>query len=136
MGTRTLLGCIAALAVLLAVGLLTTLLGPRVNQAIDTGLGSIALVDLLATFVAMVAGGWIARRNFRWLAVALNAISWIAILAVLLLAADATSPPAMQSLPALLQYNGLAILLSLVFAWLGAALGERLADRRAAAHTL
>lgn len=133
MGTRTLLGCIAALAVLLAFGLLTTLLGPRVNQAIDTGLGSIALVDLLATFVAMLAGGWIARRNFRWIAVALNAISWLAILAVLLLAADATSPPPMRSLSTLLGYNALAIVLSLALAWLGAALGERLAGRRATA---
>lgn len=136
MGTRTLLGCIAALAVLLAFGLLASLLGPRVNQAIDTGLGSVALVDLLATFVAMLAGGWVARRNFRRIAVALNAISWVAILSVLLLAADATSPPPMQSLPALLQYNALAIVLSLALAWLGAAWGERLANRRATASSL
>lgn len=132
MGTRTLLGCIAALATLLAFGLLGTLVGPRVNQAIDTGLGSIALIDLLATFVAMLAGGWIARRGFGWIAVALNAISWIAILTVLLVSADATSPPPMQSLPALLQYNALAIMLSLALAWLGAVLGERLSARSSA----
>lgn len=127
---RTLMGCIAALATMLVLALPATTLDTQLNRPLDTGVGMVAPIDLLSTLLAMVVGGWVAGPGFRWVAVALTAISWLAILAVLWLIATPASPPPMASPLALLQYNALAIALGLVLAWLGGLLGERLAGRR------
>lgn len=126
MDKRILLGCIAALAVLVGVSLLTQLFGSQLSWSLQTPLGVLPVADVIGTALAMGAGGWVARnRRFRWLALALMAAVWIATLAVLGAAAGPTSPEPMRSLPAMLQYNALAIVLTLAAAWTGAWLGER-----------
>lgn len=126
MDKRILLGCIAALAVLVVVSLLTQLFGAQLSWSLQTPLGVLPVADIVGTLLAMGAGGWVARnRRFRWLALGLMAAVWLAALAVLGTAAGPSSPEPMRSVPAMLQYNALAIVLTLVAAWFGAWLGER-----------
>ena len=126
MSKRALLGCIAALATMLLFDLLLSLSGWQLDLPLETGLGGIPLGSLLVTFGAMLLGGWIARRRFRWIALGLVAALWLAVIVALLLIAQ----PPMDSLPMVLKYNALAIGLSLAAAWFGAMLGERLGERR------
>ena len=126
MSKRVLLGCIAALATMLFFDLLISLSGWQLDLPLETGLGGIPLGSLLVTFGAMLLGGWIARRRFRWIALGLTSVLWLAVVATVL----ATAEPPMDSLAMVLKYNALAIGLSLAVAWLGAVLGERLAERR------
>lgn len=126
--TRILLGCIAALAVMLVFDLLTSLSGWKLDLPLETAVGGIPFGSLLVTFGAMVLGGWIARRRFRWIALGLTAALWLAVIMVLV----ATAEPPSGSLAAVLKYNGLAVVLSLAAAWFGAMLGERLGERRPA----
>lgn len=126
MSKRVLLGCIAALATMLVFELLTVLSGWRLDLPLETGLGGIPLGSLLVTFAAMLLGGWIARRRFRWIALGLAAALWLAVVASLLLVAQ----PPMDSLAMVLKYNALGIGLSLAAAWFGAMLGERLGERQ------
>jgi hypothetical protein len=128
MSKRVLLGCIAALAIMLLFELLTVLSGRQLDLPLETGLGNIPLGSLLVTFGAMLLGGWIARRRFRWIALGLAATLWLAVVATLLL----TAKPPMDSLAMVLRYNALAIGLSLAAAWFGAMSGERLGEHRAA----
>lgn len=125
MSKRLLLGCIAALAAMLVFDLLATLTGLGLDLSWRTRAGTIPFGSLAITFAAMLLGGWIARRRFRWVAVGLTAALWLAVIATLMLIA---APP-MDSLATILRFNGLAAVSGLLLAWLGAVLGERLAER-------
>ncbi|MEG3193174.1 hypothetical protein [Lysobacter sp. D1-1-M9] len=131
MDVRILLGCIAALATLIVLALVVHLFGSDLERGLDTALGPLPLADILGVLLAMGAGGWVARRpGFRWLALGLMAAVWLATLAVLGTFAAPGGPAPMRSIVAMLQYNALAIVLTLAAAWLGAVLGERAAHRR------
>ena len=127
MSKRVLLGCIAALATMLVFDLLTSLSGWPLDLPLETAIGGIPVGSLLVTFGAMLLGGWIARRRFRWVALVLTAVLWLAVVETVLFTAN----PPMDSLSMVLKYNLAAIVLSLAAAWFGAMLGERLAERRA-----
>ncbi|MGQ4660588.1 hypothetical protein [Lysobacter sp. F6437] len=129
MSKRVLLGCIAALATMLVFDLLISLSGWQLDLPLETGFGSIPLGSLVVTFGAMLLGGWIARRRFRWIALGLAGALWLAVVATLLMIAE----PPMDSLAMVLKHNALAIVLSLAAAWCGAMLGERLGERPIAA---
>ncbi|MEG3792317.1 hypothetical protein V1318_19525 [Lysobacter sp. CCNWLW3] len=133
MDKRVLLGCIAALSVLLLGGLAAQLAGANSEggQILHTPLGRVPIGDVLMVLLAMTVGGAVARRKFRAVAVLMVLIVWLAILTVLVAMIAPDSPPPMASLPAMLKYNGAAIALSLFAAWLGATIGETLANRRA-----
>ncbi len=126
MNKRILLGCIAALATMLVFDLLITVSGWQLDLPMETGVGGIPFGSLLVTFGAMLLGGWIARRRFRWIALGLAAALWLAVIGIL----TAIGAPPMDSLATVLQYNALAIGLSLAAAWFGAMLGERLGERQ------
>ncbi|UHQ23668.1 hypothetical protein LVB77_02810 [Lysobacter sp. 5GHs7-4] len=132
MDKRVLLGCIAALSVLLLGGLAAQLAGANSDggQIFHTPLGRVPLGDVLMVLLAMTVGGAIARRKFRAVAVLMVLIVWLAILTVLVAMIAPDSPPPMASLPAMLKYNGVAIVLNLLAAWAGASLGQFLAARR------
>lgn len=130
MDKRILVACIAALATMLGFDLLAQATGGTFELPLRTPLGVIEVGHLAATFAAMTLGGWIARRRFRWIAVALGAIVWVATLAAVMAIAPPGGAGATMSLPAIVQFNALAIVLSLLLSWLGAVLGERLAARK------
>lgn len=132
MDKRILVACIVALGTLLGFDLLTQVSGGKLDLPLRTPLGTILVGNLLTTFAAMTLGGWIARRPFRWIAVALGAVVWAATIAVLVAIAPSTGAGAgaTMSLPDILKFNALAIVLSLAASWLGAVLGEHLAARR------
>ena len=129
MSKRVLLGCIAALATMLVFDLLISLSGWQLDLPLETDFGGIPLGSLVVTFGAMLLGGWIARRRFRWIALGLAGALWLAVVVTLLLIAQ----PPMDSLAMVLKHNALAMVLSLAAAWFGAMLGERLGERRGAA---
>lgn len=122
---RVLLGCIAALATMLVFDLLITLSGRPLDLPLQSGLGSIPVGTLLVTFGAMLLGGWIARRRFRWVALGLTLALWLTVVVALL----AVGEPPVDSFAAVLRFNGFAIVLSLAAAWCGALAGERLGAR-------
>ena len=130
MDQRILVASIAALGALLGFDLLTQLSGGQLDLPLRTPLGAIGIGTLVITFAAMTLGGWIAGRRFRWIAVALGAAVWAATIAVLVAITPSTGAAATMSLPGILKFNALAIVLSLLASWLGAVLGERLAARR------
>lgn len=130
MDKRILYGCLAALGTMMGFDLLTQLSGVKLDLPVRTPLGMIFIGTAVVTLAAMTLGGWIARRDFRWIAVALSVVLWTAVIAALYAIAPATAPTA--SLPGIVKFNALAIVLSLAASWLGAMLGERLAARRAA----
>lgn len=129
MDKRILWGCLAALATMLAVDLLTQVSGWKLDGPVRTPLGMIFAGGIVSTFLAMMLGGWVARGNFRWIALALGVVVWAATIATLysMTTAHATS----MTLAGILRFNALAIALSLAACWLGAVVGERLAARRA-----
>lgn len=131
MDKRVLLGCIAALSLLLLGGLAAQMVGGggEGGQILHTPLGRVPVGDVLMVLLAMAVGGAIARHKFRAVAVLMVLIVWLAILTVLVAMIAPDSPPPMASLPAMLKYNGAAIALSLLAAWLGASLGQFLAAR-------
>ncbi|MFC3552393.1 hypothetical protein ACFOLC_15415 [Lysobacter cavernae] len=129
MDKRILWGCVGALGTLLLFGLAAHLFAARLNQAWMTPLGELPLFDLLGVLTAMAVGAAIARRRFRTIAVALMAVLWLMTLFVLALSPMPGEP---VTLPTLLKYNALAIVLTLGLAWLGAWLGERWAGRHPA----
>jgi hypothetical protein len=122
MNKRTLWGCIAALGALMLFALITLVFDSRLNKGWSTPLGEIPLMDLLGVLVSMAAGGAIAGRRFRWIAVALMGLVWLLSVITLGLATDMT-------LGGVLRYNALAMVLTLALAWLGAELGPRLRAR-------
>lgn len=128
MDKRILWGCLGALATMLGFDLLTQLSGWKLDGPVRTPLGMIFIGGVVTTFAAMTLGGWIARRNFRWVALALGAVVWIATIAVL--PSVATPTDASMSLLEILKFNALTIALSLAACWLGATLGERIAARQ------
>lgn len=132
MDKRILLGCLAALATLFGFDLLTQLSGWRLDGPLRTPVGWIFVGSVLVTFAAMAFGSWVARRDFRWYALGLSVVVWIASIAMLYwIAAPAGGPP--HALAGILKFNALAIVLSLAASWLGAMLGGRLARQRAPA---
>lgn len=129
MDKRILLGCIAALATLFGFDLLTKISGWPLDVPLRTPLGMIYIGSVLVTFAAMALGGWIARRHFRWVALALSVVVWIATIAALQAIAAPMGAPTL-SLAGIVKFNALAIVLSLAASWLGALLGERLVARQ------
>lgn len=129
MNKQILWGCITASALLMVFALATFFFDARLDQTVRTPLGELPLVDLLGVLVATAAGGAVAGIGFRGFAVALMGLLWL--LTVAVLATRHTG-----SLPALLKYNALAIVLTLGLSWLGATLGARLAARRIARRTV
>lgn len=127
MDKRILVGCIAALGTMLGVDLLAQVSGWRLDLPVRTVLGIVPVGSIVATLVAMALGGWIARRRFHWIAVALTAAVWVATIVALVALAPPTA--ASMSLPGIVKFNALAIVLGLLASWLGARLGERLAMR-------
>lgn len=129
MDKRILLGCIAALATMLGIDLLMQVSGWKFDLPLRTPLGTILVGPLAVTVVAMALGGWIAQRRFRRVAVALSALVWIATIVATLAIALPTAAGASMSLPGIVKFNALAIVLGLAASWLGAMLGERVAAR-------
>ncbi|ROU09041.1 hypothetical protein [Lysobacter enzymogenes] len=116
---------------LLLFGLLTKLFGLDARQAIDTGIGPLPLIDILAALVSMFLGGALARHAlFRWIALALMSAMWALTLFAVVSMALPDSPPPMRSIGAALKYNALAIALTLAAAFAGALLGERFGRKR------
>lgn len=128
MDKRILWACIAALGALLGFDLLTQLSGWKLDVPLHTSLGMVPLGSVLMTLAAMTLGGWIARRNFHWIALLLSAVMWIAVLAVLHFVPPPGAPT--MTLAAIMKFNALAIVLSLAASWFGAWLGETLAERQ------
>lgn len=118
---RLLMGCVVAVAILLGADVLIHLFAAQLNRAVVTRLGEIPVSELLAVFVAMLAGAAIARRRFRSIAVAIAGIVWLATVASVALQGEPGGGFALM-----LRYSALSLVLSLVVAWLGAWLGERL----------
>lgn len=131
MDKRILLGCLSGAALLLLFAFLTNLFDLDTRQAVDTGLGPIPLIDVLAAAVSMFLGGALARdARFRWIAPALIALLWVLTVSAVVSMALPDSPPAMRSIGAAFKYNALAMVLSLIAAFAGALLGERFGRRR------
>ena len=129
--TRTLTGGVVALALLLAFDLFASLADADLSVDVRTPFGPFSVVTLAVTFVAMAVGGWVARRGFTWVALALTALTWVTVVVTLLAIAGPDSPAQMRSVGGVLRYNAAAIVLGLATAWLGAWVGQRLAQRRA-----
>lgn len=129
MDQRILWACLAALAVLLGIDLLTQLSGWKLDGPVRTPFGLMFIGGVITTFAAMTLGGWIARRNFRWIALALCVVVWIATLGMLQAVARPDGAVIAMSLMGILKFNALAIALSLAASWLGAMFGEHLAAR-------
>ncbi|SDZ18579.1 hypothetical protein SAMN04487939_12123 [Lysobacter sp. yr284] len=131
MDKRILLGCLGGAGMLLLFGLLTKLFGLDARQAVDTGIGPLPLIDVLAALVSMFLGGALARHaHFRWIALLLLGAMWALTLFTVVSMALPDSPPPMRSLGGALKYNALAIALTLAAAFAGALLGERFGRKR------
>ncbi len=131
MDKRILQGSLCAAAVLLLCGFFTKLFGLDPIQAIETGIGAIPLIDVLAALLAMAVGAAIARHpQFRWAALLLMVLLWALTLATIVSLANPDSPEPMRTLVGALRYNAVAIVLSLAAAFGGALLGERIARRQ------
>ena len=130
MDKRILVGCIVALGTMLGFDLMAQVSGWRLDLPLRTPLGTLLVGNLAITFAAMMLGGWIAQRRFRWVAVGLSAIVWIATIVATLAIAPPTAAGASMSLPGIVKFNALAIVLGLLASWLGALIGERLAARQ------
>lgn len=120
---RLLMGCVVATAILLGADILIHLFAAQLNRAVLTRLGEIPVSQLLAVFVAMFAGAAIARRRFRWIAVTIAAIVWLATVASVALHAEPGGEFGLM-----LRYSALGLVLSLAMAWLGGWLGERVSQ--------
>lgn len=130
---RMLAGALVALVVMIAGSLVVQLAGMQFSREIASPLGVIPLNDIVSVLLAMIAGGAVARSPaFRWVAVALQALVWAAIIATLYLAYDGSQVSTLP-LSNVLRLNAAALASSLLAAGLGAWIGERLALRRAAA---
>ncbi len=117
---------------LLAFDLFASLAGGRIDAFVRTPWGPFSAATLAVTFVAMAVGGWVARRGFTWVALALTALTWVVVVATLLAIAGPDSPPQMRGVGGVLRYNAAAIVLGLAVAALGAWAGQWLAQRRQA----
>lgn len=129
---RLLAAALVALVVMIAASLLVQVAGASVAREIATPLGALPVTDVLTAFIAMAAGGALARSpRFRIVAVALQAVVWTSIVAALYLAPGGglASP---LPLDAVLRHNAVAFAASLLAAGLGAWAGERIAMRRPA----
>jgi len=136
MDKRILLGCLSAAGVLLFFGIFIKFLGLDASQAIETGAGAIPLLDVAGALIAMGVGGAIARHaHFRWIALLLMVEMWVLTLWTIVSMALPDSPLPMRSLAGALRYNALAIVLTVVAAFAGAILGERIAQRRSRTAT-
>lgn len=131
MNKRVLNGCLGAAGLLLLFAMVTKLSGLDARQMIETGAGAIPLLDILAALVAMGAGGAIARHaNFRWIALLLMVAMWSLTLFAVVSMALPDSPPPMRTVFGALRYNAIAIVATVIAAFAGAVLGERLGLRR------
>ena len=131
MNKRVLNGCLGAAGLLLLFAMVTKLSGLDARQMIETGAGAIPLLDILAALVAMGVGGAIARHaNFRWIALLLMVAMWSLTLFAVVSMALPDSPPPMRSVFGALRYNAIAIVATVIAAFAGAVLGERLGLRR------
>ncbi|MBX9401365.1 hypothetical protein K4L06_08555 [Lysobacter sp. BMK333-48F3] len=131
MNKRVLNGCLGAAGLLLLFAMVTKLSGLDARQMIETGAGAIPLLDILAALVAMGVGGAIARHaNFRWIALLLMVAMWSLTLFAVVSMALPDSPPPMRTVFGALRYNAIAIVATVIAAFAGAVLGERLGLRR------
>ena len=125
MTVRLLAASILALAILLAVTALLWVTSPGFS-AVPTRWGVIPTVDLLGIAVAMGIGGWVARRGFGGVAVALVVALWVSTLA----SAFVLAPPHAPGVAEWLLRNNVAELgLSMLVAWLSARAGATIAAR-------
>ncbi|GHA88420.1 hypothetical protein [Cognatilysobacter bugurensis] len=130
---RLLAAALVALVVMIAASLMVQIVGATLAREVATPIGALSLADVLTAFVAMAAGGLLARSaRFRIVAVVLQAVVWISIVAALYLAPGGSVASPLP-LGEVLRHNALAFVASLLAAGLGAWAGERLARRRAAA---
>lgn len=128
---RLLAAALVALVVMMAASLLVQMAGASLAREVATPIGALPLTDVLTAFIAMAAGGLLARSaRFRGIAIVLQAIVWISIVIALYAAPGGT----VSTLPLgdVLRLNALAFAASLVAAGLGAWAGECLARRRIA----
>ena len=129
---RLLAAALVALVVMIAASLLVQVVGAPLAREVATPIGALPITDVLTAFIAMAAGGLLARSaRFRVVAVALQAVVWMSIVGALYLAPGGTAASPLP-LGAVLRHNALAFAASLVAAGLGAWAGERLARQRAA----
>lgn len=130
MDTGLLKGALAALVTLLLLSMGQALL-PDLTWR--TGAGLFAPVDYLAVFVAMLAGGFVARqRRFRWVAPGLYLLAWVATMLALLSVPAAPGTAGVRTPTALVGMHALPVAIGLLIAFAGALAGERLAGRRGA----
>lgn len=123
MDQRLLTGSVTALAVLLLLNLgLFWFEGARV-LALETRAGSLPLLDIAGTFVAMAIGGAIAGARFQWVAVAISLALWVLTFALIEPLGRAPQPP--PDWAETLRFNAMAIVLTLLAAWAGAWVGAR-----------
>lgn len=124
--TRLLTGAVAAL---LGLTLLTAVQIVVPDLSWKTPAGLIAPLDLAGVFAAMLLGGFIARqRRFRWLAPALQLVAVVCTLATYVLF-DTGAHDAARDPRNVVRLNALPALLTLLLAFAGAIVGERLAMR-------
>lgn len=88
-------------------------------------------MSLLVTALAMCAGGWISGKRFIGAALVLMGLLWIAIVYVLF---QISSPVQADALSRILAFNGLQIVLSMLAAGAGAAIGAWLQMKRTPAR--
>ncbi len=129
---RVLVASAVAISVMWLLGLLGNLAaGPNgmLSASPDSRTNPLSL---LVTAIAMCVGGSIAGKPFIGAALAMMCVMWLAIVVVLLQLADPVAP---SPLARILSYNGMQIMLSLLAACTGAAVGAWLRMRRAATRT-
>lgn len=126
MSPRLLTACVVALAVMV-VCMVAALWAEPLRGGL-TPLGLIAPGDILGAALGGLAGGWVARRGFRVIAVGLVLAAGLAGVLTAWVASDLSA----SASTIWLMRNALApLVLASAVAWLAAAMGERLAQRRA-----
>lgn len=125
MSPRLLTACVVALAIM-SLCIALALFAPALRGWM-TPLGLIAPGDLLGAALGGFAGGWIARRGFRMIAIGLVLVAGLAGVLAAWIGSDLSA----STSTTWLMRNALApLVLASVVAWLAAAAGERLAQRR------
>lgn len=124
MTPRVLIAAAVTLVVLLVLEGLVAGIAPAAGNVM-TRVGLIPAWDLAATVVATFIGGLVARRGFRWIAVALIALVWLAGIVAAWMMAPADLPGASDWL---IRNNAVGLVLNVAAAWIAAFAGERLAQ--------
>jgi hypothetical protein len=124
---RLLVATLAALGTLWLLGFLVSLIGLAGVAVTSPVLNQTDPVSLLVTTLAMGVGGYLDGKRFIGVAPALMVLLWFAIVLALY---QITKPMQPDGLPHLLAYNRMQIVMSLLAAGAGAAIGAWLKSKR------